>query len=396
MYKLENVKLICGTQKLNNLPNKIFNQNVIGFLDLISKKILGNKKLKIYPDLISYGFWCRKNNITKIKKLYNQNRLGRGIAFHVCPSNVPMNFAFSMTLGLLAGNSNIVRLPSNNYDQIKELCKIINEIFKLKKFNEIKQNNSLISYKKSENISAIISKISDIRIIWGGDQTVNDFKKFKTKPRCLDLNFSNRYSFSIINSKKFNGLSLIKIKELAKKFYTDTYTMDQNGCSSPKSVFWIGNVEKKKQNFFWKEVTSIAECHFQFDLSKVSNKFFRISKDILSLNEQLSFDYKNFKVVKFKYNSKINFKKIEEIQTGLGVFFETKLTNVNLIKKFITPISQTMTYFGYSKDEIKNIIFINQFKGIDRAVQFGSAFQLSHIWDGYDMINTLSREIDLH
>ena len=69
MYKLENVKLICGTQKLSNLPNKIFNQNVIEFLDLISKKILGNKKLKVYPDLISYGFWCRKKNITKIKKV---------------------------------------------------------------------------------------------------------------------------------------------------------------------------------------------------------------------------------------------------------------------------------------------------------------------------------------
>ena len=54
-----------------------------------------------------------------------------------------------------------------------------------------------------------------------------------------------------------------------------------------------------------------------------------------------------------------------------------------------------MTYFGYSEDEIRNLIFTNQFKGIDRVVRFGNAFQLSHVWDGYDMINTLSREIYL-
>ena len=314
MFKLENINLICGSQKLYNLPNEIFNQNVIEFLDLISKKILKNKKLKIYPDLISYGFWCRRNNINNIKKLYSKNRLG--IVFHVCPSNVPMNFAFSMTLGLLSGNSNIIRLPSNNFAQITELCKIINKIFKLKKFNKLKKSNSIISYKKSENISSIISKISDTRIIWGGDQTVSEFKKFKTKPRCLDLNFSNRYSFSIINSKKFNKLGLTKIKELAKKFYSDTYTMDQNGCSSPKSVFWIGNVEEKKKIFFWKEVTNIAENSFEFDLSKVSKKFLKINKDILSLDDQLHFDYKNFKVVKLKYNSKLTLIKLNEFKLG--------------------------------------------------------------------------------
>ena len=63
----------------------------------------------------------------------------------------------------------------------------------------------------SDKISEKISKYADTRIIWGGDETVQNFKKFLTKPRCLDLNFSNRYSFSIINSKKFNELNFNKI-----------------------------------------------------------------------------------------------------------------------------------------------------------------------------------------
>ena len=35
-------------------------------------------------------------------------------------------------------------------------------------------------------------------------------------------------------------------------------------------------------------------------------------------------------------------------------------------------------------------------KGIDRIDEFGNAFNMSHIWDGFDVINTLSREISLH
>ena len=67
--------------------------------------------------------------------------------------------------------------------------------------------------------------MSDARLIWGGDQTIKAFKKYDTKPRVVDLYFANRYSLCMINSKKFNELNNIQIKELANKFFIDTYTM---------------------------------------------------------------------------------------------------------------------------------------------------------------------------
>ena len=30
------------------------------------------------------------------------------------------------------------------------------------------------------------------RVIWGGDQTINLFKSFKTAPNCIDLVFPNK------------------------------------------------------------------------------------------------------------------------------------------------------------------------------------------------------------
>ena len=40
--------------------------------------------------------------------------VGRGIALHIPPSNVPMNFAFTMAIGLLSGCENIIRIPQKN------------------------------------------------------------------------------------------------------------------------------------------------------------------------------------------------------------------------------------------------------------------------------------------
>ena len=65
---------------------------------------------------------------------------------------------------------------------------------------------------------------------------MNKFKSFKTKPRCIDLSFANRYSISVIDTKKAE-LKFKRFSNLVRKFYNDTYTMDQFGCSSPNSVF---------------------------------------------------------------------------------------------------------------------------------------------------------------
>ena len=45
-------------------------------------------------------------------------RVGRGIVFHITPSNVPLNFAYSWLSGILSGNLNIVRVASKKSEQM--------------------------------------------------------------------------------------------------------------------------------------------------------------------------------------------------------------------------------------------------------------------------------------
>jgi hypothetical protein len=65
----------------------------------------------------------------------------------------------------------------------------------------------LIKYDNSDLISSELSKDVEARIIWGGDNTINKFKSFITKPRCIDLAFANRYSISLIDSNKLGKLN---------------------------------------------------------------------------------------------------------------------------------------------------------------------------------------------
>ena len=79
-------------------PLKIFDERIMNFLNDLSRNILKNKAAKAYPDVMTFGFWCRRASIETLKKPSDplEQSFGRGIAFHIAPSNVPVNFAYSM------------------------------------------------------------------------------------------------------------------------------------------------------------------------------------------------------------------------------------------------------------------------------------------------------------
>ena len=63
------------------------------------------------------------------------------------------------------------------------------------------------------------------------------------------------------------------------------------------------------------------------------------------------------------------------------------------MKKIITNRYQTMTYYGVEKKDLKEFIQSNQILGIDRIVPIGRAFDMGPVWDGYDIIYSLSRVV---
>ncbi len=373
-------------------PYEIFDKRIINFLSEVSNKILKSKKYNKYTDLVTFAFWCRKKNIQALSSKYKSDNLimGRGCVLHICPTNVPMNFAYSLVFGLVSGNNNIIKLPSRNFFQVKYFLEVINYVLRKKNFASLKRRIKFIKYGHEEEISRSLSKIVNARLLWGGDETIKLFKTFETKPRCIDLCFSNRISGSIINLDSLKKLKLKKLENIVFKFYNDSYLMDQQGCSSPKVIFWIGKQNSKIKEKFWQILSKIVEKNYEFDLSLTNKKTEFISELILKEKKLENIKFKNLKVLRYQ---KKNLKIIDKLENSYGTFLEVKLTNISKVKKLINERFQTLTYYGFEKKELTNLIFKNNLKGIDRIVPFGRAFDMGHIWDGFDIILSLSRKI---
>ena len=132
------VKTLVGDKNITVEVFKNYDDLIIDFLSDISKQIFNNKRSKNFPDLISFAFWIRKSNLILNKnKRSNSNALGLGLVFHIPPSNIPLNFAYSFVFGLIGGNSNIVRVPNKKNEQTEILINILKKTLKRKKYNKI-------------------------------------------------------------------------------------------------------------------------------------------------------------------------------------------------------------------------------------------------------------------
>ena len=120
MNPYDNVTFLVGDRNVEILPFPPYDDLLCDFLNDLSRELRSFKEISDYPDVMAFAFWCRKSNISKLKKEFNDgtSRLGLGVVFHIAPSNVPVNFAFSFVFGLLSGNANIVRVPTKIFPQI--------------------------------------------------------------------------------------------------------------------------------------------------------------------------------------------------------------------------------------------------------------------------------------
>ncbi len=276
---------LVGNRKFKKKFLKPYDEEICKFLNKLSLELNKIKDINIYPDIKTLSFFCRAKNIKRLKNeflKYNFNlRSGLGLLFHITPSNIPVNFAYSLIFGLLTGNSNIIKVPSNNFVQIKLICDAINKILK-KEFKNIRDMINVVKYKDNDDFTKLVSSKCDARIIWGGDKTIQRIRNFEINPRAFDLSFADRYSLSIINSKKFYKLKSSEIQRLLHKFYNDTYIVDQNACSSPHLVIWYGKINKQTQDKFWNTLSEIVDKKYDLTEDMAMEKYTKLCKEASS------------------------------------------------------------------------------------------------------------------
>ena len=155
-----------------------FSEELIQFLNAWSRLILKAPDSRNYPDVVTFAFWIRKANVMELRDRFVREEgcvRGRGVAFHIAPSNVAVNYAYSLVTGLLTGNANIVRIPTKDFPQVSILNRTLQDA--LKEYPQWQDEICLVRYGHDQEINDVLSQIADTRIIWGGDATIDEIRK---------------------------------------------------------------------------------------------------------------------------------------------------------------------------------------------------------------------------
>ena len=138
---------------ISNEPVEIFTQSRIDFLASLSRRLLTDASSKAVPEVVTFAYWCRQSNLERLRLSYLKDdrlRMGLGLSFHICPSNVPINFAFSMAFGLLSGNSCVLRLPSKPSAVVDILVKAIQKQLDDSDADKLYENLALLRFERDD------------------------------------------------------------------------------------------------------------------------------------------------------------------------------------------------------------------------------------------------------
>lgn len=393
--KLAAVKYIIGSEDvLLNMPNvhprMRFDDAVIEFLDILSKKILGRKASRQYPDVITLGFWMRKGNILALKKEFPNREgcltIGRGMAFHVSPSNVPVNCMYSLVSGLLAGNANVVKIPSKDFEQIDLIVDALKEA--LDEMVEMKPYIVLIRYGHEQEINEALSEFTDARVIWGGDQTIAQVRKAPIPARAVEVDFADRYSLAVVDSDAY--LQTEDKALVANGFFNDTYLSDQNACTSPRIIVWTGTKIAEAKKLFWHELHELLRDRYALQPVQAVNKLTSGYLAAALWGDVVREPMPDNLITRIRVNTVSD--SLMDLKDNSGYFFEYDCNDVTEIAELCNNTHcQTLAYLG-NPERFQNL-FEKGIKGIDRIVPIGKTMDFDFIWDGYNLMEMLSRVV---
>ncbi len=385
-YLVGSREVLEGMESVPVLP--LFSDKVLDFFDNLSIRLMHGSEAKKYPDVIAYAFWIRRASLEKASFQYKteKQKLGRGIAFQIAPSNIPVQFAVSMTYALIAGNASIIRISDKRFRQVDIICETIQAVLN-DAYPEIASYICIIRYQHSDEITQALTDLCDIRMIWGGNHTIAAVRKATISARCIDLGFADRYSVAVIDADDYLEENAAA---LANDFYNDTYFSDQNACSSPRLVIWTGNRIPEAKEVFWNALDDIVSEKYLMDPMCSSEKLLKtaicaakysgireIKKDNLLVRVELPSLYDD--IMDFKGNC--------------GYFFECSVDKLQDIVPIMKKDCQTIAYIGRMESELRKVLRDSGVKGVDRIVPVGHAADISFVWDGLDLPNVLSRQI---
>ena len=154
----------------------------------------------------------------------------------------------------------------------------------------------------------------------------------------------------------------------------------------------MGARKAEAKELFWKKVVAYAEQHYNIAPVQTIGKISALYKAAANLNlgkvtveqpllTRIQVDKLDSVLMDYRFNS--------------GYFYEYDAESLTDLLPIATIKSQTVTYYGLTREQIVKFVNEDHPQGVDRFVPLGKSMDFTLVWDGYDLITTLSRIVNV-
>jgi hypothetical protein len=377
-------------------PIAPFNDEILAFCADFSRRIFRDDEAARYPELQALAFWMRKAELLRLASEFAQLRragallMPRGVVFHVPPANVDTIFIYSWLVSVLTGNRNVIRLSPRAAEQTVIICRLFNETM-ANAPEGLRRNTVMLRYGHEREVTQVISAHADVRILWGGDASVNALRSIPLPPHAKELTFSDRFAFAALRASRYLESDIERQRQLAGDFFNDVFWFDQMACSSPRLLVWAGEAaecEAASRDFLKLVQTHARQRAYRVQPQTRLNRFAFACRAVL---DERAAGYRDLgEFVLLDVNSAKDF---EREHCGGGLLFQMRIAALAELERIVSRRDQTMTYFGFEAAELTE--FAARVNGLDRIVPVGQALNFNRFWDGYDLLQELTRHVSI-
>lgn len=382
---------------IDNLPP--FGPAQFGFAAQLAKALTASQAVRTFPELVALGFWLRPANLKRTIDGFQFRQgeaihLPRGLVFHVAPSNVDTIFVYSWFISLLCGNRNIVRLSSKETPQTTVLLAILDELLAKNEWRDVARRTLIVRYGHDATVSAALSAACDVRVIWGGDETIRSFRHLALNPRATELAFANKFSMSVMDARAVAESTVDALRQLATAFHNDVYWFGQMACSSPRMLLWLGgqaDTEAATRRFWPALRTELDRRGVAISAPDHMNK--EVVADSLAIEHaRVRIETLDPRVTRV-WLPELQLR--DELHCGSGLFHEARIETLEALAPLLSRKIQTVSHFGVPVAQWTDFLRTTVPAGIDRIVPVGHALDFEPIWDGHDLLQSFLREVSV-
>ncbi|MFT7721739.1 MAG: acyl-CoA reductase [Roseateles sp.] len=379
-----------------------FDERAVAFVRRFSQKLLTSAGIRQHPELAALGHWFRGANLQTLAGKYEldtpkQLKLGRGLAFHLAPSNVDSVFMYSWLLSLLAGNVNLVRVSQKGSAPQDFLVGALAQTLAEDVGAPVRERIVLLTYPHDDQLTRTISESCLIRVVWGGDATVRALRAIPLRPTATEICFPDRFSACAIRASAVLEADDAALAQLAMAFYNDAFWFAQQACSSPRLVAWVGDdasVDAAAERFWAALETELArrqpENSEAMNMARVAASFEYAAARLA--RPAVPGEFRNAHPMRLRMEAALD-ETAKTIHCGNGLFLETRLPRLTALAPQLSDKEQTLAVHGFPREELVELALALPARAVDRFAKFGEALSFAPIWDGQDLILSFSRNV---